>query len=241
MGIICKMYTNESGGLFPAKVRLCDFSGDVLNRNYCWAPDPLCIYPEYLTDAKVLLCPSDSQGDQVLEPGGVYSWYNADGTIAIDPVTGCGNFPLEADASYTYSGYVMPEDNRILRNWPNFDTTTQDGIPDVIMEIQPMFNDPFTDHQIDHPAMGSVPLYRLREGIERFFITDINNPAASSSAQSSLAVMCGQAQLELGRLQPRSRRRPTCSTWTATSNSCDSPAKPSPSTSTWPTSSTATL
>jgi prepilin-type processing-associated H-X9-DG protein len=30
---------------------------------------------------------------------------------------------------------------------------------------------------------------RLREGIERFFITDINNPAASSSAQSELFVM----------------------------------------------------
>jgi len=31
--------------------------------------------------------------------------------------------------------------------------------------------------------------YRLREGIERFFITDINNPAASASAQSEMPVM----------------------------------------------------
>ena len=31
--------------------------------------------------------------------------------------------------------------------------------------------------------------YRLREGIERFFITDINNPAASALAQSELAIM----------------------------------------------------
>ncbi|HQE84281.1 MAG TPA: hypothetical protein PLM14_14870, partial [Candidatus Hydrogenedentes bacterium] len=31
--------------------------------------------------------------------------------------------------------------------------------------------------------------YRLREGIERFFITDINNPASSTLAQSELAVM----------------------------------------------------
>jgi prepilin-type N-terminal cleavage/methylation domain-containing protein/prepilin-type processing-associated H-X9-DG protein len=40
---------------------------------------------------------------------------------------------------------------------------------------------------------GSSPLpnsyYRMREGIERFFITDINNPAASSMAQSELPVM----------------------------------------------------
>jgi len=32
-------------------------------------------------------------------------------------------------------------------------------------------------------------LYRLREGVERFLVTDINNPAASASAQSELAVM----------------------------------------------------
>jgi prepilin-type processing-associated H-X9-DG protein len=32
-------------------------------------------------------------------------------------------------------------------------------------------------------------LYALREGIERFFITDINNPAASAIAQSELAIM----------------------------------------------------
>jgi len=35
----------------------------------------------------------------------------------------------------------------------------------------------------------SVTIYRLREGIERFFITDINNPAASAQAQSELWVM----------------------------------------------------
>ena len=36
---------------------------------------------------------------------------------------------------------------------------------------------------------GGQTLYRLREGIERFFITDINNPAGSSSAQSDLVLM----------------------------------------------------
>jgi prepilin-type processing-associated H-X9-DG protein len=36
---------------------------------------------------------------------------------------------------------------------------------------------------------GSTTVYRFREGIERFLITDINNPAASAMAQSELAVM----------------------------------------------------
>lgn len=36
---------------------------------------------------------------------------------------------------------------------------------------------------------GGDTIYRLREGIERFLISDINNPAASNMAQSELAVM----------------------------------------------------
>jgi len=32
-------------------------------------------------------------------------------------------------------------------------------------------------------------IYRLKEGVERFMITDINNPAATAMAQSSLPVM----------------------------------------------------
>ena len=36
---------------------------------------------------------------------------------------------------------------------------------------------------------GGSTIYRLREGIERFLITDINNPAASNMAQSTVVVM----------------------------------------------------
>ena len=36
---------------------------------------------------------------------------------------------------------------------------------------------------------GGNTVYRFREGIERFIITDINNPAASAAAQSEIFVM----------------------------------------------------
>ncbi len=36
---------------------------------------------------------------------------------------------------------------------------------------------------------GGDIVYRLREGIERFLITDINNPGASAEAQSSISIM----------------------------------------------------
>jgi prepilin-type processing-associated H-X9-DG protein len=43
---------------------------------------------------------------------------------------------------------------------------------------------------------GSI--YRLREGIERFMITDINNPAGSAMAQSALPVMWDMSHLDFG-------------------------------------------
>ena len=36
-------------------------------------------------------------------------------------------------------------------------------------------------------------VFRLKEGIERFFITDINNPGGSAESQSSLPVMWDMA------------------------------------------------
>jgi len=36
---------------------------------------------------------------------------------------------------------------------------------------------------------GSDTVYRVREGIERFLITDINNPAAGAKAQSGIFIL----------------------------------------------------
>ncbi|HOZ47788.1 MAG TPA: DUF1559 domain-containing protein [Candidatus Hydrogenedentes bacterium] len=189
MGVTFKMYSGEAGGYFPPKVRLCDDSADVMSRDYCWMPDPSSIYPEYLTDPAVLICPSDSEGDDLLDSTSDSSWVDANGRLDLDPETGCGAFALGGDASYTYIGYVAPKDNRLLLEWPGFDVTDQSGIPYVIEAILPMFEDPLNDHTLHHPAMGSVPLLRFREGIERFFIEDVANASATSMGQSELAVM----------------------------------------------------
>ncbi len=45
------------------------------------------------------------------------------------------------------------------------------------------------DMEFTNGGGQTVNVYRLREGIERFFITDINNAAASALAQSELAIM----------------------------------------------------
>jgi len=81
------------------------------------------------------------------------------------------------------------------------------GCPDSWGNVTRYMIDPgdFTRSQFDdgvHFTYAQIPLYdegcqdwpgmgfpRLKEGIERFFITDINNPAGSASAESEIAVM----------------------------------------------------
>ena len=70
---------------------------------------------------------------------------------------------------------------------------------------------------------GGNNIYRLREGIERFLITDINNPAAS--ANSSLpSPSCGTRPKAPARTAPASlitsQEAPTACIWTVTRDSC---------------------
>jgi prepilin-type N-terminal cleavage/methylation domain-containing protein/prepilin-type processing-associated H-X9-DG protein len=195
MGIVFKMYANEWDGAFPPKVFWCDLSDP------CWMPHPASIYPEYLTDVNTLICPSDPEGKGVLEPEQNGNWV-ADSTstppaspgdlrygeLDMNPLmAGCGKFAVQGDSSYTYIGYALPKDNRYLEGWPGFEPPGSKDAGAVILALLPLFQDTVSDHTIDHPTLEEVTLYRLREGIERFFITDINNPAGSSIAQSELA------------------------------------------------------
>jgi prepilin-type N-terminal cleavage/methylation domain-containing protein/prepilin-type processing-associated H-X9-DG protein len=172
LGIIFKMYANESEGeKFPPKVKLYT--------EVCWMPEPIEIYPEYLTDVSVLICPSDPEGESMLEPGSAGSggWYRADGTLDLNP-DGTGEFADQGDSSYTYVGYAIP-DNSYIEGDPSA----------IIAALAPLFADPDPDQTITHPTLGELTVYRLREGIERFFISDINNAAATNKGQSELAVL----------------------------------------------------
>jgi prepilin-type N-terminal cleavage/methylation domain-containing protein/prepilin-type processing-associated H-X9-DG protein len=65
----------------------------------------------------------------------------------------------------------------------------------------PALRNPFAGHRLRAAAdqdikvsppngnAGGDTIYRLRQGIERFLITDINNPASSAVATSSIFVM----------------------------------------------------
>ena len=67
---------------------------------------------------------------------------------------------------------------------------TNPNIYDFILgPMRVLDNDTTADRLEGHGTGGGNTIYRVREGIERFTITDINNPAGAAKAQSEIWVM----------------------------------------------------
>jgi prepilin-type N-terminal cleavage/methylation domain-containing protein/prepilin-type processing-associated H-X9-DG protein len=190
LGIVFKMYANESKGeKFPSLIKA------VPDANNCQTPntwqqffDGPSVYPEYLTDANIIICPSDADGEETADA----YWRQADGSV--DP---CRFW----EVSYTYYGWALIVDQVLGAGAdPNADPASFDaGFLAAVADVfQSSAVDAFAagtpeqafEDDIDLSAYGgSGTVYRMREGIERFFISDINNAAASNRGQSELAVM----------------------------------------------------
>jgi prepilin-type N-terminal cleavage/methylation domain-containing protein/prepilin-type processing-associated H-X9-DG protein len=194
LGIVLKMYANESKGeKFPtmnfARGDNCDQLPSIASTMFQGDQ----IFPEYLTDVQVLRCPSDSNQNQ----DGLHV-----GNDPANPVAPCeiGAF------SYQYLGHAVLDVHLFV------DPSVGPNLgPDELQLTDLNFGDEdvfeyFTALNTAHTTVAAPaelfavydrdygPVYRLREGIERFFITDINNPAASSMAQSEIFVMWDYAQ-----------------------------------------------
>ena len=204
-GIVYKMFSSESKGeAWPT--RAPDYRSPTPGTYD--APDGWQGSPEYLSDLTIYLCPSD--GESHNKPD-LSSWISTAGSAAsIAGVTTVphpeqgSQFLRLAGHSYVYYGYFLDwnkADPGITGGtgtiWGAFPgaltgfwiTTRQFNASQTSWltwagggHLSDMNNVKFEDNTV-----GTVS--RLREGIERFAITDINNPAGSALAQSSTPVM----------------------------------------------------
>lgn len=196
MGVIFKMYANESSGeKFPRRKTFnCD--GSTLSDTMIF--DGTLVMPEYLTDAEVVFCPSWAKNANAVERYDNASTGDKNGRV--DPC----EFLKEP---YDYIGWMITEDVNMLG--PLVGTVGSDvggrfseaelysGTPwgelaqANVATLGAQSDNDFTVSAAfagTQPGGGNVML-RLREGIERFLITDINNAAGSAKAQSEVAIM----------------------------------------------------
>ncbi|MFP4499634.1 MAG: prepilin-type N-terminal cleavage/methylation domain-containing protein [Candidatus Hydrogenedentota bacterium] len=216
-GLVYKMYVNEDPGERFPHLQITDPNedpGDMDSIDLAAGPQVDAIYPEYLTDPSIAICPSDAEDS-------VEDLQNDQGEFILDEEPG------KIDASYVYLGWVF---DRMLETG----TVDQSAIPlvsDLMGAIGEDFDIPagttingqlgiglnslfgealdaltgggsepigvkarkVADKDLDvsepYGNGGGTTIYRLREGIERFLITDINDPAKTSQAQSTVFVM----------------------------------------------------
>jgi prepilin-type N-terminal cleavage/methylation domain-containing protein/prepilin-type processing-associated H-X9-DG protein len=207
-GLVFKMYANEQRGQqFPP---CSPFANPFMNGMPLFsAPEAAAVYPEYLTDLNIAKCPSDTGVDasgqyvaaRLPNTGDFETWVQA-ARDAGDRVSEDYFLSAQLGRSYSYKGYASTNVGEYYGIWGAMGALPFDRQVSIIDIQAPVRIKDFT-HDLDMGA-GSWPpmvdqsvatgtargdkVLRLREGIERFFITDINNPAASSQAQSTIAV-----------------------------------------------------
>ncbi|MEA3365232.1 MAG: DUF1559 domain-containing protein [Candidatus Hydrogenedentes bacterium] len=198
LGLVFKMYANESKGeKWPSMSKIypddCDTMAEwndptqwEINDQHMFFDGP-ALYPEYLTDWHVTVCPSQPDGEKLARRS----------LLREENVNPCGFW----DWSYRYWGYAIKPEFFTLRGADEGTGETGvdqlfilGGLLDLITKASnyAAAGDWHKIHEDDISwtgDRGEHTMYRLREGIERFFITDINNPAASTEAQSDLPVM----------------------------------------------------
>ncbi len=226
MGLVFKMYANEGRGYFP-RVHADDPWGEATpagctegHERAALAPQIDALYPEYLTDLDVLICPSDPDASE----------QNPLRVIEALPGEACryAGLPSRADASYLYYGFVFDKCDRDdpVIDASLFGADAETKLPAQMVYVMTMISylegeaflqgplgdkDPDNDYLLDRnledemkhamisgmanpPGMplgnaNTATIYRIREGVERMLITDINNPGASAMAESNIPVM----------------------------------------------------
>jgi len=210
MGIVFKMYSGESQDFFPRMQGPDIFSmvglgdGDLgcadsnANDDDDFTFDPYATYPEYLSDWNVILCPSDPDPEiDIINPGCtfagigtsndesyVYFGYLVDACDGTDatvmaPNIGNGSFAIPAQL---LSIFLSLSGESALGGGSPLDpgTTGADALAALLSDL---------GVSAGTGNNGGSTVLRLREGVERFLITDINNPATGAEAQSTVPVM----------------------------------------------------
>ena len=223
MGLAFKMYANESrGAKWPPRM-IRNIQGQLSDTMIFNGPS---MYPEYITDLNVVWCPSMASASPMERyDEGARGSGNKDGIIQPEELV---------KSPFNYTGWLFMD----ALNFMGFDKV---GIPgsgvggryegadyvdtplgelgDANVATSGAASDDDYNFSATFPgtqAGGGSVLYRLREGVERFMVTDINNPAASANSQSIVPVMWDHLTPQV--VGPRMcRPASTCCIWTVTS------------------------
>ncbi|GMV99598.1 MAG: hypothetical protein AMXMBFR84_07370 [Candidatus Hydrogenedentota bacterium] len=196
LGLSLAMYAGESRGKYPQR-QIRNVFGNLSVEMMFNGP---AMFPEYVNDYNVIWCPSWAATNDMLERYDVGKG-NGDGVITPEEI---GQEP------YHYTGYMITADINILgpltgtvgtgingrHEEPEFLSTPWGELALANVATGGRASD--EDFRVSSvhagtQAGGGNVIFRLREGIERFLITNINAAAAATSAASTIPLMWDHA------------------------------------------------
>lgn len=190
MGLVFKMYSSETKSEKYPPVSTYQV-GDRL-----FSLHGAGLYPEYLTDLEILVCPSDIDlvGFEVQDK---LDWLNTAEDLSPEKRRILIEITASSSYSYAYLAWATVNNDNFYAIWTGYANRKKIclGEPfcfDVDFKVDSAQRDKKAKFwgidpvPVSRGAGGGEVLYRNREGIERFFITDINNPGSSATAQSSI-------------------------------------------------------
>ena len=213
-GLVFKMYSGENGDLFPSTgYWLMNSVAQIMSVRGG------SLYPEYWTDPNIMICPSDSRAAQYLSNLEDDFGQQVSDIGAAGAPDWCLDAMLSLSISYIYFGHAVETSSQLMDLinsrfiWASENAALGQmelktggemeaagclrfavasygdlGDTDLSTDVQASKRGDMPDMD-DNGAPLPEGYYKLREGIERFFITDINNPAATAKAQSELPIM----------------------------------------------------
>lgn len=222
MGIVIKMFTGESNGeLYPYQMVRWDDAetrtGPPVGPRVWSDIDGGSLFPEYLNDANIVICPSDGEGgekidrDKCIASGcGFFKQVSTTWAASTSPKAS-PNIKAAAGAriadgtkgwwlrtqnySYSYRGRLVNPAWTVDLSDLQTIAMCMDG-NDVDMTDNSLSGGGGCDwnsmgDDVDITLYGTnqdVTLMWLRDGISRFLITDLQNPASSAHAESEVPV-----------------------------------------------------
>ena len=205
VGLSLQMYSNESrGGLYPPREVYVVEIDELTNEEIRILSDDMIfhgksLFPEYIPDIEAVWCPSWPNQATALERydgvkgdnSGTFEWwefakepFNYTGWMIMDDIqilgfdkigelgTGPGGRWEELEYAGTPWGELWQA---------NFDSDGEASLNDFTVELP-------ANEGTQIGGDGNT-IYRLKNGIERFLITDINNPGETAQSQSTIPMM----------------------------------------------------
>jgi prepilin-type N-terminal cleavage/methylation domain-containing protein/prepilin-type processing-associated H-X9-DG protein len=170
IGLVLNMYANENKDRFPYL--------DDMDSRFLWDSDTL--YPEYLSDAAILACPSDPDNN----PNTNFKLTAAYGGAQ----AGAVHPACITTLSYVYVGYLMTTDGEMLAGLATYTWV------DTVLPISNPSTNGWRDGSTNLASYGFAgsgnaggsTLNRLSAGVDRFLITDINTIFTGDEVGSSV-------------------------------------------------------